>query len=74
MKRPKLGSYIDYTYVILKGLFLLSYLNFRGLERKVRDMMADRHDYQAYYFRPYDGKYARISKEAADYLESIRGD
>lgn len=46
----------------------------RKLELKVRDKMAERHDYQSYYYRPAVAKYARISKEQADYLESIRGD
>jgi len=36
--------------------------------------MAERNDYQAYYYRPVIAKYHRVSKEAADYLESIRGD
>lgn len=36
--------------------------------------MAERRDYQGYYARPVDAKYHRVSKEAADYLESLRGD
>lgn len=46
----------------------------RLLETKIRAKMAERNDYQAYYYRPAIGKYHRVSKEAADYLESIRGD
>lgn len=46
----------------------------RKLELQVRAKMAERHDYQSYYYRPASAKYARISKEQADYLESIRGD
>lgn len=46
----------------------------RKLERQIKDKMADRQDYQAYYYRPASAKYHRVSKEAADYLESIRGD
>lgn len=46
----------------------------RKLENQVRDKMAERHDYQSYYYRPASAKYARISKENADYLESLRGD
>lgn len=46
----------------------------RLLEHKVRAKMAERHDYQAYYYRPVTAKYLRVSKEAADYLESIWGD
>lgn len=46
----------------------------RGLEKQVRAKMAERNDYQAYYYRPAIAKYHRVSKEAADYLESIRGD
>lgn len=36
--------------------------------------MAERHDYQAYYYRPVLAKYHRVSKEAYDYVESIRGE
>ncbi|XP_066997029.2 NADH dehydrogenase [ubiquinone] 1 beta subcomplex subunit 5, mitochondrial isoform X2 [Anabrus simplex] len=46
----------------------------RLLERKIREKMAERNDYQAYYYRPVMAKYVRISKEASDYLESLRGD
>lgn len=46
----------------------------RALEKKVRAKMSERNDYQAYYYRPAIAKYHRVSKEAADYLESIRGD
>ncbi|XP_063906276.1 NADH dehydrogenase [ubiquinone] 1 beta subcomplex subunit 5, mitochondrial [Zophobas morio] len=46
----------------------------RQLEKKIKDKMAERLDYQAYYYRPVMAKYHRISREAFDYLESIRGD
>lgn len=46
----------------------------RLLEKKIRLKMAERHDYQGYYTRPFDAKYHRISKEAAEYLRSLRGD
>lgn len=46
----------------------------RKLERDVKAKMAEREDYKAYYYRPAIAKYHRVSKEAADYLESIRGD
>lgn len=46
----------------------------KGVEQKVRAKMSERNDYQAYYYRPAIAKYHRVSKEAADYLESIRGD
>ncbi|XP_058834170.1 NADH dehydrogenase [ubiquinone] 1 beta subcomplex subunit 5, mitochondrial [Topomyia yanbarensis] len=44
------------------------------LEKRVRDKMAERHDYQSYYYRPAMGKYHRVAKEAADHLETVRGD
>lgn len=47
---------------------------FRKIERQVKTKMSERSDYQAYYYRPVLAKYHRLSKEAADYLESIRGD
>ncbi|XP_069702894.1 NADH dehydrogenase [ubiquinone] 1 beta subcomplex subunit 5, mitochondrial [Periplaneta americana] len=46
----------------------------RLLENKIRAKMAERHDYQGYYTRPFTANYHRVAKEAAEYLESIRGD
>ncbi|EDW17844.1 NADH dehydrogenase [ubiquinone] 1 beta subcomplex subunit 5, mitochondrial [Drosophila mojavensis] len=46
----------------------------RLLEEKIRKKMSERNDYQAYYYRPSVAKYHRISKEAADELEALRGD
>lgn len=46
----------------------------RLLENKVKDKMAERNDYQAYYYRPAIGKYHRISKETTENLRSIWGD
>jgi len=46
----------------------------RKLEKQIKAKMAERNDYQAYYYRPVLAKYHRISREAADYLENIRGD
>ncbi|EDW41222.1 NADH dehydrogenase [ubiquinone] 1 beta subcomplex subunit 5, mitochondrial [Drosophila sechellia] len=46
----------------------------RLLEDEVRRKMSERNDYQAYYYRPSVAKYHRISKEAADELEALRGD
>ncbi|KAM7357475.1 NADH dehydrogenase (ubiquinone) SGDH subunit [Cochliomyia hominivorax] len=46
----------------------------RLLEEKIRAKMSERNDYKAYYYRPVIAKYHRISKEAADELEELRGD
>lgn len=46
----------------------------RKIEAQVRDKMAERLDYQSYYYRPAMGKYARISKEVTEQLEDMRGD
>ncbi|CAH0552863.1 unnamed protein product [Brassicogethes aeneus] len=46
----------------------------RELEDQIKKKMSERNDYQAYYYRPVLAKYYRISREAADYLETIRGD
>jgi len=46
----------------------------RNLEKEIRTKMAERNDYQAYYYRPAIAKYHRISKESADQLEELRGD
>lgn len=49
-------------------------IQMRKLEAKIKSKMAERKDYQAYYYRPVTAKYLRVSKEAADHLESIWGD
>lgn len=46
----------------------------RFLEEKVYNLMQERRDYQAYFYRPVTAKNLRISKAATDYLESIWGD
>lgn len=46
----------------------------RKIESQVRAKMAERQDYQSYYYRPAMAKYVRISKETADNLEELRGD
>jgi NADH dehydrogenase (ubiquinone) 1 beta subcomplex subunit 5 len=46
----------------------------RILEAQVHEKMAERADYQAYYYRPAFGKYFRVSREAKEYTESILGD
>lgn len=46
----------------------------RFLEEKVEQLIRKRRDYEAYYYRPVTAKGLRISKEAADYLQSIWGD
>lgn len=50
------------------------YIIFRLLENEIKQKMAERNDYQAYYYRPVAAKYHRVSREAADYLETIKGE
>lgn len=49
-------------------------IELRKLEAKVKAKMAELKDYQAFYYQPVSAKYLRVSKEAANYLESIWGD
>lgn len=49
-------------------------MEIRSLEKKIRAKMAERNDYQAYYYRPGIAKYHRVSKQAADELEALEGD
>jgi NADH dehydrogenase (ubiquinone) 1 beta subcomplex subunit 5 len=49
-------------------------MEIRKLEQDIKDKMAERKDYQAYYYRPVIAKYHRIAKEASDELEKIEGD
>lgn len=46
----------------------------RFLEEKVENLMKERRDYQAWYYRPVTAKNLRISRAANDFLESIWGD
>ncbi|XP_044262606.1 NADH dehydrogenase [ubiquinone] 1 beta subcomplex subunit 5, mitochondrial [Tribolium madens] len=46
----------------------------RKLEKQIKEKIAERRDYQAYYYRPVMAKYHRVQREASDYLESIRGE
>lgn len=48
-------------------------INIRKLEAKIREKMAERHDYQSYYYRPGIAKYHRVAKQAADDLEALEG-
>lgn len=72
MKRLKSSKAVFVFFFEL--LFISIFFSFRALEQKVNAKMAERSDYQAYYYRPVIAKYHRVSKEAADYLETIRGD
>lgn len=49
-------------------------IQLKKLAKRIKAKMAERQDYQAYYYQPVTAKYLRVSKEAADYLESIWGD
>lgn len=46
----------------------------RKLEAEIREKMAERNDFQAYYYRPVTAKYHRVAKQAADELEALEGD
>lgn len=46
----------------------------RYLEEKIKNLIRDRRDYEAYYYRPVSAKHLRISKAAKDYLETMWGD
>lgn len=49
-------------------------MKLRKLEREIKNKMAERHDYQAYYYRPAVAKYHRVAKEVADELDALAGD
>lgn len=49
-------------------------IQLRFLEEKVENLIRDRRDYQAYYYRPVTAKNLRVSKEAWEYLQEIWGD
>lgn len=48
-------------------------MKLRELEKQIRAKMAERKDYQAYYYRPAIAKYHRVAKEVADELEALQG-
>lgn len=49
-------------------------IKLRALEQQIKDKMAERHDYQAYYYRPMVNKYLRINKKTGDEIVSRMGD
>lgn len=46
----------------------------RQLEKDIMGKMAERQDYQAYYYRPMVNKYLRINKKTGDELYDRLGD
>lgn len=46
----------------------------RKVEAQIKQKMSERHDYQAYYYRPVSAKYHRIAKESYEDLMAIQGD
>lgn len=46
----------------------------RRIENEIKAKMAERNDYQAYYYRPAMGKYHRIAKEEKEKMDAISGD
>ncbi|CAH2209108.1 jg25906 [Pararge aegeria aegeria] len=49
-------------------------IKLRALEKTVIKKMAERHDYQAYYYRPVYNKYIRINKRTSERLYNQMGD
>uniref|UniRef100_A0A1L8DZQ8 NADH dehydrogenase [ubiquinone] 1 beta subcomplex subunit 5, mitochondrial n=3 Tax=Nyssomyia neivai TaxID=330878 RepID=A0A1L8DZQ8_9DIPT len=45
----------------------------RAVEAKVKDLMRERSDYQAYYYRAVIAKYHRVAKKTAKDLEEVYG-
>ncbi|KAK9505932.1 hypothetical protein O3M35_009888 [Rhynocoris fuscipes] len=48
-------------------------MKLRMLEKRVKDLMAERNDYDAYYHMPMSAKYVRIQKQDADTLADVGG-
>lgn len=49
-------------------------MKLRELEAKVKALIAERRDYQAYYYKDVMAKYHRVAKQTAKDLEGIYGD
>lgn len=49
-------------------------MKLRALEKKIKALMEERRDYQAYYYRPAIAKYYRRSREARAELGAVQGD
>ncbi|KAJ8934416.1 hypothetical protein NQ314_013457 [Rhamnusium bicolor] len=80
---PKYWEYYRYTPMLAgwRAVAANAPLKFPGdlkvtiaLENQIKAKLAERSDYKAYYYRPVLAKYHRVSREAAEYLETIRGD
>lgn len=46
-------------------------IRLKQLEEKVKGLMKERQDYQAYYYRPVDAKYFRALREASDKIREL---
>lgn len=46
----------------------------RKLGQRVQSLIAERNDYEAYYYRPVTAKYARLSREGANHIMNIWSD
>ena len=49
-------------------------MRLRKLEAEIKAKMAERRDYQAYYYRPVMAKYHRVAKQVAEELEALEGE
>lgn len=49
-------------------------LKLREIESRVKDLIAERRDYQAFYYKEVTAKYHRIAHKTAKELEAIYGD
>lgn len=46
----------------------------RILDKQVKELMRQRNDYEAYYYRPATAKYVRLSRDNAEHLLDVVGD
>lgn len=49
-------------------------IKLRKLEKEIVKKMAERHDYQAYYYKPMVNKYLRINKQTGEEMYDRVGD
>lgn len=49
-------------------------IQLRLLHQRVKDLILERHDHQAYYYRPMTAKFVRSARDTAEYVLDTIGD
>jgi len=74
MSKRRRDRFSEFILYICVNILMLE-INFSLLEKKVFDLMGERKDYQAYYYKPNTAiKYYRLMKELKEETDARAGD